>query len=345
MVTLLALGFPGFRLHKPSPPMSSSRAPSAASTVATKRSRTEEGDPADPPHITRDEFHGFLATFRTDITADITNALADSTSARIEQIMNKIDESFTRRLNAQELIVSDLASRTAVLENEKADINAKLDRLQAMLAVAEVAPRATEVDGTFDRAPDPTVIRLSAKELISPDAAREALRPWFDEAEIGADLWDVFPTGGGGISRHLVVSLKGQANLAARRVRKLLDLRRLPAGGWKPNPQARTPAGRMVEIFASPDKNMKQIRTELAAKRLHRALSVLTVGKDIHHNKRSGIISIDWKPVAKVEAKPNDDFSITWNAPILTDLGINKQLVLDKFNADGPTSTGIEWSE
>ena len=121
--------------------MSSSRAPSAASTVATKRSRTEEGDPADPPHITRDEFHGFLATFRTDITADITNALADSTSARIEQIMNKIDESFTRRLNAQEPIVSDLASRTAVLENEKADINAKLNRLQAALAVAEVFVR------------------------------------------------------------------------------------------------------------------------------------------------------------------------------------------------------------
>jgi hypothetical protein len=44
----------------------------------------------------------------------------------------------------------------------------------------------------------------------------------------------------------------------------------------------------------------------------------------------------------KVEAKPNDDFSITWNAPILTDLGINKQLVLDKFNADGPTSSGME---
>ena len=101
----------------------------------------------------------------------------------------------------------------------------------------------------------------------------------------------------------------------------------------------------MIEIFASPDKNLKQIRTELTAKRLHRALSELTVGKDIHHNKRPGIVSIDWKPVAKVEAKPNDDFSITWGTPILTDLGINKQVVLDKFNADGPTSSGIEWSE
>ena len=91
----------------------------------------------------------------------------------------------------------------------------------------------------------------------------------------------------------------------------------------------------MIEIFASPDKNMKQIRTELAAKRLHRALSVLTVGKDIHHNKRSGIISIDWKPVAKVEAKPNDDFSITWNAPILTDLGTNSTVYIANLTVNG----------
>ena len=307
--------------------MASSRAPSAASTAATKRSRTE-GEGADEPNLTMAEFHGLLATFRTDITADITNTLADKTSARIEQLVSKLDESFTRRLNAQGLIVSDLASRTAALENDRADINTKLDRLQAALAVAEVAPRATEVDGTFDRAPDSTVIRLSAKELISPEAAREALRSWFVEAEIGDDAWEVIPVGGGGISRHLVASLKGQANLAARRVRKLLDLRRLPAGGWKPSPLARTPAGRMIEIFASTDKNMKQIRTELAAKRLHRALTEITEGKGVHHNRRSGVASVDWKPIAKVEAKPNDDFSVTWNAPIVADFGIKRQLVL-----------------
>ena len=101
----------------------------------------------------------------------------------------------------------------------------------------------------------------------------------------------------------------------------------------------------MIEIFASPDKNMKQVRTELATKRLHRAVTEIAEGKAVHHNKRSGVISIDWKPVAKVEAKPNDDFTITWNAPIVADLGIDKQLVLDKFNAEGPTSSGIEWSE
>ena len=226
--------------------MASSRALSAASTAATKRSRTD-GEVFDEPSITRAELHGLLATFRTDITADITNTLTDKTSARMEQLVSKIEESFTRRLSVQELIVSDLASRIAALENGKTDINARLDRLQAAIAVAEGAPRTTEVDDTFDRSPDPTIIRLSAKELISPDAAREALRSWFDEAEIGHDSWEVIPTGGGGISRHFVVSLKGQANLAARRVRKLLDLRCLPAGGWKPNPQARTSSGRMIE--------------------------------------------------------------------------------------------------
>ena len=324
--------------------MASSRAPSAASTAATKRSRTE-GEVFDEPSITRAELQGLLANFRTDITADITNTLTDKTYARMEQLVSKIDESFTRRLNAQELIVSDLASRTAALENDKTDTNARLDRLQAAIAVAEVAPRTTEVDGTFDRSPDPTVIRLPAREFISPAAACEALRFWLDEAEIGDDSWEVFPTGGGRISRHFIVSLKGQANLAARRVRKLLDLRRLPAGGWKPNPQARTPSGRMIEIFASPDKNMKQIRTELATKRPHRAMTDIVVGKDIHHNKKSGVVSIDWKPVAKVEAKPNDYFTITWNAPVVHDLGINRQLIPDRFNADGPTSSGIEWSE
>ena len=90
---------------------------------------------------------------------------------------------------------------------------------------------------------------------------------------------------------------------------------------------------------------MKQIRTELATKRLHSAMNDIVVGKDIHHNRKSGVVSIDWKPIAKVEAKPNDDFSITWNAPVVHDLGINKQLILDRFNADGPTSSGIGWGE
>eukprot|EP00972_Heterocapsa_arctica_P034540 5085731-Heterocapsa_arctica.AAC.1 len=62
----------------------------------------------------------------------------------MEQLVTKVDESFTRRLCAQELVVSDLAARTAALENGKADMNSRLDRLQAALAVADVAPRAAE---------------------------------------------------------------------------------------------------------------------------------------------------------------------------------------------------------
>ena len=115
--------------------------------------------------------------------------------------------------------------------------------------------------------------------------------------------------------------------------------------GGSPTLKLAPPSGRTIEIFASPDKNMKQIRTELATKRLHRAMSDVVVGKGIYHNKKSGAVSIDWKPIAKVEAKPNDDFSITWNAPVVHDLGANRQLILDRFNADGPTSSGVEWSE
>ena len=62
---------------------------------------------------------------------------------------------------------------------------------------------------------------------------------------------------------------------------------------------------------------MKQIRTELATKRLHRAMNDIVVGRDIHRNKKSGVVPIDWKPIAKVEAKPGDDYSITWNAPVV----------------------------
>ena len=90
---------------------------------------------------------------------------------------------------------------------------------------------------------------------------------------------------------------------------------------------------------------MKQIRTELATKRLHRAMTEITAGRGIHHNKRPGAVSIGWKPIAKVGAKPNDDFTITWDAFVVADLGTGKKFILDKFNADGPTSSGIEWSE
>ena len=288
--------------------MASSRAPSAASTAATKRSRTD-GDGADEASITRAEFHALLATFRSDVTADITAAVTDKTSARMEQLVTKLDESFTRRLNAQELTVSDIAARTAALENDKVDIVARLDRLQAALPVADVAPRAADMDGSFNRAPDPTVIRLSAKELFSPDAAREAPQTWFQEAEIDDDAWEVIPTGGGGISKHHVVSLKGQAKLAARRVRKLLDLRRLPGGGWKANPQVRTPTGRMIVVFASPDKNMKQIRTELDAKRLYRALVDSAGGKTVHHNKARA-----WSPSIGAPS-PKSRPSLTTTSP------------------------------
>ena len=61
-------------------------------------------------------------------------------------------------------------------------------------------------------------------------------------------------------------------------------------------------------------------------------------------NKSEGIVSVKWKPVAKVSANSSDSTAISWNEAIVAKFSIDKAAVEAKFYEESQTGGPVSWS-
>lgn len=73
-------------------------------------------------------------------------------------------------------------------------------------------------------------------------------------------------------------------------------------------------------MFLGSDKNIKQIRTTVAAKSLATLLGVMNPPKSFVHRKTDGSVSVDYRRVARVVVSP-DGTQLKFNMPVVEDLG------------------------
>ena len=93
----------------------------------------------------------------------------------------------------------------------------------------------------------------------------------------------------------------------------------------------------------SEDKSPKQLKTEMYATKLLRAFKSVVKSLDIHLLRREGSVSVAWKPVAKIEVESADKVSVRWNALAVRDLAIDKDSILEIFNGDTGSTSGVQW--
>ena len=195
----------------------------------------------------------------------------------------------------------------------------------------------------FDRAPDPTILRINAGEMIAHGAVLEAVRRLAREATLKYEQWELAGPPDG-ISRNFTLRLSGADGLASRRARKILDLRRNPDGSWRDNPTVMSPLGRNIELYISPDKSPKQLRTEQGGRKLLKAFKAVHPNKSFHLDKRAGVVSVDWSPVAKVEPKIEvNQSTVHWIPGTIERANIDKEQVLGAFNAESGNTAGLQW--
>jgi hypothetical protein len=222
-----------------------------------------------------------------------------------------------------------------------------LEQLQAALAVAEnVANSASQVirEDAWDRDPDLTILRANTSENVSHASALAAIETWLLEADIKQDMFELSGDPNG-IARNFTIRFAGTPVLAARRARKALAARRTPEGAWKPNPNVRSPLGRQLELYISPDKSPKQLKTEQGSRKLIRAFKATHPQKHTHVDKRTGVVSVDWVPCAKVVANSSSDdpYTIQWNVAALEQSQVDKSRVMDAFNSSGGSQASVQW--
>lgn len=320
---------------------------SASSARPNKRSPAEiDVDSAPGESVSRDELDGMLQELRSSLAEEITTAVNQKCVGQFERMIRSYDTKVQDRLTDHDATLADLSRRIAASEAEQANTKGDLVRLQRALAVAESAAadatRAINED-EFDRNPDPTILRCNLSESVSRDAVRAALAPLMEDASIAQDQWEI-PGPPAGIARNFVVSFKGTAGLAARRARKVLDMRRLASGEWRPNPQVTTPLNRAVDVYISPDKSPKQLRTEQGGRKLFKAFKAVHAGKTSHLDKKTGMVSIDWHPCAKVIPNPEpNSWVVQWNPSVVARASIDKPSVMAAFNAGTGSAAGVQW--
>ena len=116
----------------------------------------------------------------------------------------------------------------------------------------------------------------------------------------------------------------------------------MAAGG--PTSRSPPPFRDRSTSYISPDKNPKQLRTEQGCRKLFRAFKAVHPDKSVHQDKRSGVVSVEWHPCAKVvpDHEPHS-FTVQWNVSALERTSVNKQSVMEAFNASTGSESGIQW--
>ena len=106
---------------------------------------------------------------------------------------------------------------------------------------------------------------------------------------------------------------------------------------------------REIDVYISPDKSPKQLRTELGGRRLLKAFrAVHPNGAQCHLDKRTGQVSVQWKPCARVVPQPSSasdaSYVIQWNAAAASEPQISKLQIQAAFGSDMGSQSFVQWS-
>lgn len=303
--------------------------------------------------ITRSKLDEILDSFKNSLNEDIAETVADTVRTANTALEGKINISMAttvraldaraqKRLDSIQAEVDDTNSRLAKQEADTVKLWAAVEKLNSGLAIAEkaVVDRSALDAEEFDRAPDLGIIRIGAPSLVARDAVRTALEPWLADAGLDDPK---FQLTGPVVGQKFSIRVLGQAGLAAKLAQKALELLRLPDGSWR-EPAAVSPTGVQVRLYISEDKSPKQNKIEACGRRLLRAVKRVGITQSIHLNRKEGSISVDWKPLAKVQVHSKEEVSILWNALVVTELSIDKSAITTHFFEAGGSTAGVSWS-
>ena len=138
----------------------------------------------------------------------------------------------------------------------------------------------------------------------------------------------------------------GEGQVPIRRCRKFFDHLRTSGIGseWR-RVSCAGPINQIVQLYIGPDKNRKQVQTEILSKKAATIIREEIPAARIHLLRAEGIVTLAWRPLCRLTVFPDGSFDLHWNPKALSTCGLNKAIVLEGL--EGATvregSDDIEW--
>lgn len=215
------------------------------------------------------------------------------------------------------------------------------------------SPLASSPGGAnFDRATDPTIFKISATKPFTRTEATNIAQKIVREADIPPVEFDVEGISPG---TTYVIRFKEPPDVAARHVNKALQSQKTGTAQWKryevrcPG-DAPTAPGTSELLFLNADKNGRQVKLEVGARKLVTILKAKhPEQKFVCLSKVEGIVGLaegkPWKAIAKISVLPPSNVEVYWNDDVAQSMGIGKPDAMSSFNSDIGFSSGFQWTK
>ena len=261
-----------------------------------------------------------------------------------ESLFKRYDSGLQKRFDKVESDVHSLSCRMADSDRCHSEMQKDIDKLKKTLDLAENADTSAKVrqaidEKQFDREIDPTIIDINAEKRVGYEHIKKTVVEWLDQ-----DFKELFKFLGESAAptKNVKVQFTGNTLTAATRVDKALRSLRSDDGTWT-RLVARDEENQPVKLFEGPDKSKKQIRTEMESKRLRDLLRGLHPAQNFHVLRREGIISSNWKQLARVIPVAEGESVIEWNYAVVAELEIDREAAVRSFRSSTKTSTQVQW--
>ena len=217
----------------------------------------------------------------------------------------------------------------------------------AFVRQVRAATAAPPTTGEFDRAVDHSIVKLSCKCMVARSEVEKLAKQILEDADITNTEFDIE---GSVSAQSFSLRFKEPFQSALLHARKLLDAQRLGKAEWKRYSIATLEAGengqpRLESLFVNPDKNNRQIKMEIATRKVIQSL------KRAHQDKRfmctnreEGIVGCEFRPICRIEVLSPSSVALRWNQAMVDRFSIAKSEVQAEFESDLGAGAGVQWS-
>ena len=277
---------------------------------------------------------GDVGALLADIRAEFTSGLA-STQNNVLKVIEEHATGYNKRLddtNAKSNFLGSendqRKSESAVLRQDFDALKDEIGQLRKTLALEAAKPRSKSVGASTRGADDsdPTLVRLTAKNLVGFDAVQISASSLLERAGFNnADAKLKGPT----IGRYFSLEFGGEASTASRRAKKTADCLRSDNGVWESIYVPRPGQQGNEQLFVGLDRSQNEIRKARNLRLLVEAVQATDPALKPWKLPREGVLTVAWQTVAGFV--PESNFGrIDWK-PAATSQGIDTNKVDESF--------------
>ena len=291
-----------------------------------------------------------LAEWNTNaeqIVAANNHKIKQDLQATVHHLLQQYDANIQAQFRAQQADIAKLYELVAQLKDDKSKVWREVSHLSQTVESSPCPAAAKEFRQAqqFDALPNECIIVVTCKSFIDRVSLLDGIAQWMADAALQPEQDYDIPGGDTNLAKRWVITFGGDHGLQARRARKCLNLLKGSDGIWR-RLKAISPLGEAVDLFLSADKSKKRIATEVLTKRLHGLIQdqLGQPTRALHMLKPEGLVTYQWKPLAKVTANADGSAVCQWNPVVADKLQIDRVCITDAMENRRTVSTdGVEW--